>query len=186
MSVFRKHCRIWRGKNTLEMFLLEYHKEVIVAGGLINGNDLQMRYKVFLDRNWAVQKVHLGLLNAPFSTLFMEQVEPGKWMDGLGNHLLMLDGCTDIDISATPFTNTIPIKRMAQNRMAKFKVAYINSFNLTAHSVSQIYTNKGCDIYRYENLNSLFCADISVDVYGLIVDYPKLFQAIYVNDEEYI
>jgi hypothetical protein len=184
MSILRKHCRIWRGKDTLEIFLLEYHKEVIVAGGLINGNDLQMRYKVFLDRNWAVQKVHVGLLNAPCSTLFMEQVEAGKWMDGRGNHLLMLDGCTDIDISATPFTNTIPIKRMTQDRVVKFKVAYINSFNLAVHSVSQIYTNKGGDIYGYENLNSLFCADVSVDVYGLIVDYPKLFQAIYVNDDK--
>jgi hypothetical protein len=36
----------------------------------------------------------------------------GRWFDAKGTHLAELDGCIDIDISATPFTNTLPIRRL--------------------------------------------------------------------------
>ena len=36
----------------------------------------------------------------------------GNWTDGSGRELSVLAGCIDIDIAATPFTNTLPIRRL--------------------------------------------------------------------------
>jgi hypothetical protein len=35
----------------------------------------------------------------------------GNWQDGEGKELVELDGCRDIDICPTPFTNSFPLRR---------------------------------------------------------------------------
>lgn len=182
MSLIRKCFRIWRGECTLEIFLLEQHREVIVAGGLVYGGGIRLRYKIFLDTDWRVQKFHLGMPDKPFQTLFMEQVKEGLWVDGRGNPLTCFDGCTEIDISATPFTNTIPIRRMEINQQIQFGVVYIRVPELSVSSVQQIYTRKGDGVYGYENLDSGFCSDIFVDADQLVSEYPGLYHRIYAAD----
>jgi hypothetical protein len=36
----------------------------------------------------------------------------GKWTDASGNPLPALDGAIDMDLSVSPFTNTLPIRRL--------------------------------------------------------------------------
>jgi hypothetical protein len=81
----------------------------------------------------------------------------GKWFNAMGIPLAGLDGCIDIDISATPFTNTLPIRRLQLERGAAqvLRVAYIPVPALKPGAVEQRYTclqpNQLC---RYEGLTS--------------------------------
>ena len=90
-----------------------------------------------------------------------------------------LDGAIDVDISATPFTNTLPIRRLqlAPGDSAEIRTAYIHLPDLEIVRDPQRYTClEPLRRYRYESLDSDFVREIEVDADGLVVTYPGLFK----------
>jgi len=91
--------------------------------------------------------------------------------------LSQFNNCTDIDISITPFTNTLPIDRL--NLLAgsskEETVLYINLPSPECMPVKQRYTNLGGKIYKYENLDSGFTSNIDLDEDGYVVNYPGIW-----------
>jgi hypothetical protein len=96
-----------------------------------------------------------------------------------------LEGCVDVDISATPFTNTLPIRRLglAPGESADVSVAYVDIDEMRAWTEEQRYTrleqNSGDRLYKYESLDGGFTADLPVDADGLVLDYPGLFRRVF-------
>ncbi|MBC7870975.1 MAG: putative glycolipid-binding domain-containing protein, partial [Chitinophagaceae bacterium] len=109
----------------------------------------------------------------------------GKWFDGEGQQLPELDTCLDIDISATPFTNMLPINRIKwqPGQTETINVVYILIPDLEVSVEKQRYTYMSKEdersIYRFEHLSSGFTALLSVDKDGIVLDYPDLFEAIW-------
>jgi uncharacterized protein len=103
----------------------------------------------------------------------------GKWFDDLGNTINDLNGAFDVDIEATPFTNTLPIRRLnlKEKQREEIIVVYITVPRLSIFVDRQRYTclipNKR---YRFEQVNTEFVQDIEVDKYGLVLVYPNLFK----------
>lgn len=102
----------------------------------------------------------------------------GAWHDGERGLLPAFDGCVDIDLSATPFTNTLPIRRLAweigqQRRIAMLFVPF-DSFEPFA--TEQVYTCLAPRLFRFETADGSFTAELPVDEDGLVMDYPCLFQ----------
>jgi len=102
-----------------------------------------------------------------------------------GEPVPALDGCIDVDISATPFTNTLPIRRLGlkPGEAANLKVAYLAIPEMRVEPARQRYTCLERDdqggLYRYESLDGEFAgftADLPVDAGGLVLDYPGLFR----------
>ncbi|MFI7612471.1 putative glycolipid-binding domain-containing protein [Nonomuraea terrae] len=104
----------------------------------------------------------------------------GAWTDAGGRPLPGLSGCVDVDISTTPLTNTLPIRRLglAPGAAADLLVVYVDVPDLEPRAVTQRYTCLGrsgaVTVYRYES--GSFRADITVDDHGLVVDYPGLWR----------
>ncbi|MCL4245981.1 MAG: putative glycolipid-binding domain-containing protein, partial [Candidatus Dadabacteria bacterium] len=87
----------------------------------------------------------------------------------------------DVDIFPTPFTNTIPIRRLGlgAGQSADIIVAYIKLPEMSVTSDPQRYTCvMPLKIYRFESLDSDFKCDIEVDEDGLVVSYPGLFRRV--------
>jgi len=85
----------------------------------------------------------------------------------------------DIDLSATPFTNTLPIRRLKlkAGQSAEIVTVYILVPALTITTDPQRYTCiEPLKRYRYESRDSDFRRDIEVDGRGLVVTYPGLFR----------
>lgn len=59
--------------------------------------------------------------------------EDGVWRDATGEQLPHLDGCVDVDISVTPLTNTLPIRRLGlePGQYSDLLVTYIDVPTLT-------------------------------------------------------
>jgi hypothetical protein len=102
----------------------------------------------------------------------------GHWRRADGAPLPELDGCIDPDISMTPFTNTLPIRRLGLGigDTAEIGVAYVLVPELSLRAAPQRYTRLGDRLWRFESLDSGFTADLTVDAEGLVVDYPGLFR----------
>ncbi|WP_216206689.1 putative glycolipid-binding domain-containing protein [Amycolatopsis aidingensis] len=101
----------------------------------------------------------------------------GAWRDESGAPLPELAGCLDVDISITPFTNTLPIRRLGlrPGQAADLRVLYIKLPELELSVSPQRYTRLdaagGGERYRYESPG--FRADLPVDEHDLVLDYPE-------------
>ena len=86
-------------------------------------------------------------------------------------------GCIDVDIPLTPFTNTLPIKRLnlSDGQTQHIKVIYCDLLEVSIKAVRQKYTRITATSYHYENVPNDFEANIQVDELGFVVDYPTLF-----------
>ncbi len=104
------------------------------------------------------------------------------WQDG--RQLKALDGCLDIDLSLTPATNTLPIRRLklAPGERRSLKAARLRFPELKLSVLPQAYTQLGEQQYRYESLASSFSAVLQVEDLGLFIDYGDYWQRVAVAD----
>src|SRR5438270_8200366 len=152
--------------------------------GIDDGKPFSAWYGIRCDANWRVQRVDIQGLQDGDKRIELQADGEAHWQSRSGEPLTVLDGCIDVDISATPFTNTLPIRRLALNpgQSAELLVAYIALPTMEVQPDRQRYTclevSADGGLYRYESLSSDFTRDIRVDADGLVVDYPGLFKRV--------
>jgi hypothetical protein len=70
----------------------------------------RIRYEVSCDAEWRVREVRVALLAIEGAYVRLLNDGESHWTTPDGEPVPALDGCTDVDISVTPFTNTLPIR----------------------------------------------------------------------------
>jgi len=114
-------------------------------------------------------------------SLGLEADGEGHWRDVAGQARPDLDGCIDIDVWPTPFTNTFPIRRrpMAVGERREFVMAWVSAPELTVRPVRQGYTRLADRRYLHENLDgSGFRAELPVDEDDIVLDYQGVFRRV--------
>lgn len=175
----------------LEHLQLARQTNGIVADGLVIGlkdqEPFRLHYEIHGDSNWTVRSVRVTLLSGSRPSLHLFTDGAGSWTMGGGKPLPALDGCLDVDIAVTPFTNTLPIRRLAlaPGASTTLRMAYIPAPDLQVHATHQRYTCLETSAlggrYRFESLEQglpRFTAELAVDQDGLVVDYPGLFRRV--------
>jgi uncharacterized protein len=180
----------WDGAGA-EHLRLEVGDEGAIADGLVvgvaeGGKPFRIRYEVRCDASWKAREVRVSVPGldpgAPVVDLLTDG--EGNWTTRSGESVSGLGGCVDVDISATPFTNTLPIRRLglAPGESAELQVAYVYVGEMRAWIEEQRYTrlerDSGEALYKYESLDGGFTADLPVDADGLVLDYPSLFRRV--------
>jgi hypothetical protein len=148
--------------------------------GTSEGNAFAARYHIACDRDWRVRTASIHVTGVE-PALVLASDGDGRWHDGAGAQVAALDGAIDIDITATPFTNTLPIRRLrlSQGGAAEIAVAYVSLPGLGVTLERQRYTRlDNGRHYRFESLDGGFTRDIEVDADGLVVSYPGLFRRV--------
>ncbi|MGF6289207.1 hypothetical protein QFZ98_001040 [Paraburkholderia youngii] len=74
------------------------------------GKAYGLHYTVRCDARWRTRYAHLKIVGG--GELELHGDGEGHWHDGHGLALSAIEGCIDIDIAATPYTNTLPIRRL--------------------------------------------------------------------------
>src|ERR1700730_11664299 len=156
--------------------------EEIVADGLLIGVEEQapfrVRYEIRCDSQWRLRAVHLSLLHNPSQALHLFTDEEGAWTTESGEAIPSLKGCLDVDISATPFTNTLPIRRLAlpPGSSATLSMVYFTIPQMHVEVTQQRYTcleiTSSGGRYRFESLVdgvSSFTAELPVDRDGFVL-----------------
>ena len=182
---------IWQAQqwSGMEYLKLSQRASEIVADGTIIMIDenvpLRIRYTIRCAPNWSVRRVSVQAESTAGTRQRLSADGAGHWTRTPGHLLASLDGCIDVDIAATPFTNTLPIRRLAlkPNESAEIKVAYITIPDLSFSTAMQRYTcleaHSQGGRYRYESLSSGFTAELAVDAAGLVVDYQNLWKRLW-------
>ncbi len=158
------------------------HFESVVIGEN-EGEYFRLWYQIVASPQWQVQSCLVRLLTAnPGRQLSLQRSEDGQWTAESDQPLASLEGCIDVDISITPATNTLPLRRLelVPGQSAELQVVYISVPDLTVRPFRQRYTclekSATSGIYRYESLESGFMRDLSVDQNGLVIEYPGIWQ----------
>ena len=144
--------------------------------GTAEGKAFALSYQIVCDRSWRVREVELSLVGGP--TVALRSDGDGNWSDYRGKALPKLRGAIDVDISATPFTNTLPIRRLdlGNGESQEIIAAYFHIPTLEIIADRQRYTRLDATHYRYDSVDSDFTRKVEVDGNGLVVTYPGLFR----------
>jgi hypothetical protein len=135
-----------------------------------------LSYRLKLDALWRTKEALLRTTSG--HALHLESDGQGHWQEN-GKDQPALQGCIDIDIQATPLTNTLPIRRLGleTGESMEIRLCYIEVPGLAVAPSNQRYTAlEAGSLYRFESLESGFIADLPVDEDGFVLDYPGLFK----------
>lgn len=200
----------WEGPG-LEHLRLETGGAGLLADGLVIGMDdggrpFRLRYEVRCDPTWRIREIRADLLGGGEGRLHLLADGEGGWRTAEGAALPALAGCLDVDLTATPFTNTLPIRRLRLEvgEAAELAVAYVEVPSLRVSLDRQRYTRlrapaspppgepppgstgaapAAAGRYRFATLDErgteTFVADLPVDGAGLVLDYPGLFRRLW-------
>ncbi len=129
-----------------------------------------VRYEITTGPDWRTRTLEIESASA--GRLHLATDGQGGWtLDGRPHP--ELTDAVDVDFVLTPFTNTLPIRRLelAVGRAADIVVAWVDR-DLSVQAAAQRYTRVAHRRYRYESLASGFTAELDVDDTGLVLDYP--------------
>lgn len=142
----------------------------------------RLTYRLTWDESWRLREAELAVaMERSTRSLSLHTDGLSCWRHGDGRAIDELDGCVDVDIWPTPFTNSFPIRRepMAVGERRQFRMAWIFAPALTVHPQPQAYTRLADRLYLFENLDgSGFRAELPVDEDGIVLDYPDLFRRV--------
>ena len=151
-----------------------------------DGRPYRARYVVECDMGWVLRRARIEVLEEPARVMPARVIEVqadgrGGWTDAVTGASLPLDGCVDVDVYPSPFTNTFPIRRLpepAVGRPVVLEVAWVLLPELTVQVARQEYTllarGPTGARWRFRALESGFTAELAVDGEGLVRDYPEI------------
>jgi hypothetical protein len=136
-----------------------------------------LHYALTVDSAWATRTLDL----AGFS-------EDGPWelaltSDGAGSWTRdgapapELEGCLDVDLVSTVFTNTLAVRRLGLEveGSGTLDAVWIGTpAGREVERMAQRYTRIGIRSYRFEVIGGEFTAELEIDEFGLVAQYPGL------------
>jgi hypothetical protein len=135
-----------------------------------------------LDPAWRTRRVVIRLTESRERTLLIERAGEAAWR--VNGHVRPdLDGCDEVDLSPTPFCNTLAIRRLFRDdasHAGEMTAVYVNFPAMTIQPSRQRYERRGVRQFQFVDLgaNKGFEALLDVDEDGVVVRYEGLFERI--------
>jgi hypothetical protein len=147
---------------------------------VLDGTPISARYSVEHDAAWRFRQASIETDRAGSRrTVDIRRDRGGQWtVDGVPRP--DLDGCDDLDLAVTPYTNTpaLASQPLAEGQSRRLRVAWLQVPGLDIRVVDQEYTRLGSigpdakvARYRYHNPDSGFVGELTLGADGLVVDY---------------
>lgn len=149
--------------------------------GWAHGIPVYADYTLKLDLQWNVQEFDINFhVRDTQHHYHLLRDDLGNWSDASGKTYPEFEGCSYIDITLTPFTNSLPINGLflPHGESAQIDLVYVDVMANVVRKDHQKYTKAGHHNYHFENGGGSFSADIKVDDDGFVTHYPGLFNMI--------
>lgn len=172
---------------TVEQLTLRWENEAWTASGIIGDENAEhgylghddIQYVMRISPTWQVRQFLL-FRDMEEPDLWLGTDSHGRWGEMNGEHRRDLDGCIDVDLLCTPFTSTLPIRRLPLHigDSAEISVARIDVETLGIVPVRQRYTRVDQHLWDFDDLDSGTSHQFEVDEFGLLRDYPTRFRRV--------
>jgi uncharacterized protein len=182
MSVSAEHAG-WRHQGARDGFEVVFVREAAdgrlfegAVAAVEDGNPWVVRYAIVADESWTTRSARITRSSADAEwSLHLEADGMGGWrIDSEGAP--HLEGCLDVDLEASVFTNALPIRRLLPAVGATFDApaAYVRVSAPVVERLEQRYTRLDVRRYDYSAPAFAFRAVLRYDDDGLIADYPGI------------
>jgi uncharacterized protein len=176
--------RTWRridSESGLEHFRLRRTETGLdVESALISAGPqpFSMQYAWSLDAQWRSRRLHLRVFAPDEKSVVIERAGADSWQVD-GRTTPELDGCSELDVSATPFCNALAIRAAGRRRSHELTALYVAVPELKLTPSRQRYERLGAARWRYIDLGVArgFTAVLQLDRDGLVRKYQHLFEA---------
>lgn len=166
-----EHCTIIRSPGNI---LVQSKIE-----GAVNNVHTVVEYELQLTNAWIVYAVELKMNRAESEqSVKLIHNKSGEWSDSALHILPQLEDCIDLDISVTPFTNTLPVKRLCfkPGESRELKMVYIDLPSFELKMSRQRYTWLGNNRFIYEGMDTGYKNEITFNPDSFVIQYPGLFE----------
>jgi hypothetical protein len=145
-----------------------------------DGTAWAVRYSIVVDASWLTRNAHVTSQSESGTTeRTLESDGLGRWRVD-GEPAPHLDGCLDVDLESSSFTNALPVHRFGLEigEEADAPAAYIRAVDLSVERLEQRYARiadaGGHQRYRYAAPTFAFECELVYDESGLLLDYPGI------------
>jgi hypothetical protein len=150
-----------------------------------DGQAWSVRYVITLDEAWHTRHAQVWGLSAMGERDVIVEIDgAGRWR--VNGHLRPdLDGCLDVDLESSAWTNMIPVRRMGLGvgEAAEAPAVYLRAVDLTVERLEQTYrrlpSDDGLQRYDYRAPAFDFESRLVYDEAGLLLDYPGIASRAY-------
>ncbi len=153
-----------------------WENEGFTVSGLVESERVQ--YVLRLSASWQLRQFLLFRdLDQP--DLWLATDGHGRWGEMNGAHRVELDGCYDLDLRGTPFTVSLPIRRLPLEvgDTAELPVVVVDPDTLAVQPVLWRLTRVGSHRWRRaESGDPGDTSEFDVDEHGLVLDQPGRFR----------
>jgi uncharacterized protein len=182
--------RIWRriGLNGLEHLTLAETETGYTADAVLSVEaelgGVTCEYHCEIDRQWRTTSFALKQhQSGEDRTLRIERAGVNGWQVN-GESRPDLDGALELDLTVSPFTNTLAIRQLAlaPNEAKEMTAVYVKIPQLDVVSARQRYqrldSNELPQRFLYMGLDTGFTQEITVDEYALVESYPRFAERV--------
>lgn len=165
---------VWRGLDPPGHEVCRLAGQTLEGAAVLAKPPSSLTYRVVCDEEWRTRSVAVtGWFESRSVEIFLTTAG-GCWVCK-GDVLPALDGCLDIDLSFSPSTNTLPIRRLglAVGESAMIAVAWLRFPSMTLEPLEQTYRRLGKRRWQYSSDD--FTAEVEVDRDGLVTRYEGLW-----------
>jgi hypothetical protein len=175
---------LWQDLETaaLDRCRLEAGPDGLRLSGVVltaaHGTPLDVRYLVETGPGGLTRRVELELDGGAVRRVLLAD-GAGRWRWEGGPELAEVAGALDVDLTVTPATNTLPIRRLAAleaGQAADLQMAWVQFPGLEVLASAQRYQRLAADRWHFSTGD--FHAELLVDPDGLVLDYGGLFRSL--------
>ncbi|HET9281121.1 MAG TPA: putative glycolipid-binding domain-containing protein [Candidatus Angelobacter sp.] len=177
---------LWRwlqGAGMERFEFLRAGEEWIFRGAILTQSGeaaAEARYELACDHLFHTRRATVSLRTAATEQTLEITAEHGRWFAN-GQEVPSVSGAIDIDLSWSPSTNTLPIRRLnlaPGHSSGEIIAAWVRFPELTLQPLAQEYLRISQDRYRYSSRGGSFTAELLVDSDGLVMDYGNFWQRV--------
>ena len=172
-------CLLWPGAEYFNLWREDdgWRLDGAVAMAL-DGYPTHVHYHVICDVQWHTRRVEVEMKTGATTRMLNIHIdEKQRWYIG-GEEIWAVRGCYDVDLSLTPSTNTLPIRRLnlAVGENADVTAAWVLFPEMTVRPLAQKYTHLERSRYWYQSELGDTIWDIEVDELELVRRYANAWE----------
>jgi len=124
-----------------------------------------------------------GRSGAGHFELRLESDGAGAWLIN-GSPGPQLDGCLDVDLESSSFTNALPVRRLRlqAGQQDEAPAAYVRALDLSVKRLEQHYLRTDDqntqERYLYSTPRFDYSGELIYDAHGLLLDYPGIAERV--------
>ena len=149
-----------------------------VAAFVHEGQPCRLEYVIECDDTWTTQAAGVsGWVGEKRIDIEIKADPDHNWFFN-GNEQPDVKGCTDVDLNFSPSTTLLPIRRLSLDigNEAPVSSAWLRFPSFKLERLDQVYRRLDQATYRYESNDGEFSAELKVNAFGLVTNYPELWE----------